>query len=396
MTEALTVRDVMHTTPVAVAVDCPIRDVMRAMNEYRVGAVMVVRDHDRLIGIFSERDLLRRVMTAVPGWRDYPVSDWMTNDPYTITPNVGWDEAVGTMTRLRVRHLPVIENGRMVGLVSARGLMGRRSEHLDQVIAMSVAELRRANEEMLSRDAELRYNLRVAGRLQNQLLLPKAPPDWPELSWAVHYAPLDHLGGDYYDYAQADANHLGLMIADACGHSIAAAMVAIMTRIAFGEEAYRSAYPGKVLTALNARLLGVAEERFVTAFYCVLHRRTRVLRFSAAGHPDPLHVDGRTGAVTPLAVRGFLLGIMPDEVYAEKEIVVCPGDRIIFYTDGLIEARNSIGEQFGTDRLITVLQSIGREDPTAIVRKTLTAQRTFCDGCPMNDDVTLVVLGIGN
>src|SRR5204862_335794 len=85
--------------------------------------------------------------------------------------------------------------------------------------------------ELLSRDTELRLNLRSAGRLQTKLMLPKAPPDWPELTWAVHYAPLDHLGGDYYDYAQPAPDQLGLLIADASGHSIAAAMVASMTHL---------------------------------------------------------------------------------------------------------------------------------------------------------------------
>jgi serine phosphatase RsbU (regulator of sigma subunit)/CBS domain-containing protein len=395
MAAALTVRDVMHAAPVVVPPDCPVREVLRLMNEHRIGAVMIVQEGAKLVGIFSERDLLKRIIPAIPGWRDYPVSDWMTIDPYTITPGIGWDDAVGLMTRLRVRHLPVIDAGRVIGLVSARGLMGRRSEHLDRIIAESTAEIRRVNEDLIGRDAELRQNLRAAGRLQRELLLPKTPPEWTELEWAVHYAPLDHLGGDYYDYAQADENHLGLMIADASGHSIAAAMVAIVTRIAFAEEAFKTAFPGKVLTALNSRLLNVADERFVTAFYCVLHRKTRVLRYSAAGHPDPLHIDGGSGAVTPLVSRNFLLGIMPDEVYSEREITIRPGDRIAFYTDGLIEARNGIGDQFGTDRLKECLARCGRNRPASVVREVLDAQTAFCDGSPMTDDVSLVVLGIG-
>ena len=90
---------------------------------------------------------------------------------------MGWDEAVGLMTRFRVRHLPVIENNRIIGLVSARGLMSRRSEHLDRVIAESTYEIRQSNEALLARDTELRQNLRAAGKLQTKLMLPKAPPD---------------------------------------------------------------------------------------------------------------------------------------------------------------------------------------------------------------------------
>lgn len=386
----ITVREVMHPNPVAVPADTPLREVMRLMNEHRIGAVMVYSSAMRLVGIFSERDLLRRIVTAVPGWRDYPISDWMTTEPHTISPDLGWDEAVGLMTKLRVRHLPVIENNHIIGLVSARGLMSRRSEHLDRVIDESTAAIRAAHDELLAREIDLRQNLRTAGRLQNKLLLPKAPPDWPELSWSVHYAPLDHLGGDYYDYALPKEDKLGLLIADASGHSIAAAMVAIMTRIAFTEVAPTTSSPGEVLTALNARLLGVADERFVTAFYGVVDRSTRTLRYSAAGHPDPFLVDGRTGEVKPLTARGFLLGIMPDEVYEEREIRIQPGDRLCFYTDGLVEARNSIGELFGSERLIRCLAPA---EPAVMVQCVLDQLTDFCERQPLTDDVTLAVLG---
>src|SRR5690606_22423076 len=119
--------------------------------------------------------------------------------------------------------------------VSPRLLVASRAEHLNRMIAERTREVRAANEHLLARDAELRHNLQAAARLQNRLLLPHAPPDWAELRWGVHYAPLDHLGGDYYAIAQPDPDHLGILIADASGHGIAAGMVAIMSKIAFSE-----------------------------------------------------------------------------------------------------------------------------------------------------------------
>src|SRR6478672_1112957 len=141
----LTVRHVMDKTPVAVAPDCPVSEVLRLMNHRRIGSVLVVQDMDRLVGIFTERDLLRRVAVAVPGWRDYPVTDWMTPKPHVIGPDVGWDEAVGMMDKHRVRHLPVIEDGRLIGIVSTRLLMARRTEYLNREVSERTTELRRAN-----------------------------------------------------------------------------------------------------------------------------------------------------------------------------------------------------------------------------------------------------------
>ena len=389
MLTRLTVRDLMDPAPVVVGPDRTVGELLPLMNEMRIGSVLVADPDRRLLGIFTERDLLLRVADAVPGWRAYPVSDWMTRDPHTAGPDVGWEEAVSLMTRLRVRRLPVVDGGRVIGLLSTRMLMARRAEVLNQQVEARTAELRQANEALLARDQEVLYNLRAAGKLQKQLL-PHAAPDWPELSWAVHFAPLDHLGGDYYDFAEPTPDHLGFLIADASGHSVAAAMVATLTRFAFAEVSRGTTSPGEVLAGLNQRLQGVTEERFVTAFYGVFDRRTRVLRYANAGHPHPLRWEAATGTVRPLAASGFLLGVIPDEVYAEKQVTLAPGDAVCFFTDGLIEARNEIGELYGEERVMDCLGTAAAagEDVLAHV---LACQRRFSSGVPLTDDVTVAV-----
>jgi sigma-B regulation protein RsbU (phosphoserine phosphatase) len=214
---------------------------------------------------------------------------------------------------------------------------------------------------------------------------------WPELQWGLHYAPLDHLGGDYYDIAHPDPDLLGFLIADASGHSIAAAMVAIMSRTAFSAVAPKYASPGQVLTEMNARLQGLMDERFVTAFYAVFDRRTRVFTYANAGHPYPLLWSAATGGVRPLGAQGFMLGIMPEEQYREKSVELAPGDRLCFYTDGLIETRNEIGETFGTDRLRDCLVSHGAEPAESLTRQIVKWQEAFRGTQPLTDDVTLVV-----
>lgn len=389
MLTRLTVRDLMDPAPVVVGPDRTVGELLPLMNEMRIGSVLVADPDRRLLGIFTERDLLLRVADAVPGWRAYPVSDWMTRDPHTAGPDVGWEEAVSLMTRLRVRRLPVVDGGRVIGLLSTRMLMARRAEVLNQQVEARTAELRQANEALLARDQEVLYNLRAAGKLQKQLL-PHAAPDWAELNWAVHFAPLDHLGGDYYDFAEPTPDHLGFLIADASGHSVAAAMVATLTRFAFAEVSRGTTSPGEVLAGLNQRLQGVTEERFVTAFYGVFDRRTRVLRYANAGHPHPLRWEAATGTVRPLAASGFLLGVIPDEVYAEKQVTLAPGDAVCFFTDGLIEARNEIGELYGEERVMDCLgtAAAGGEDVLAHV---LACQRRFSSGVPLTDDVTVAV-----
>jgi serine phosphatase RsbU (regulator of sigma subunit)/CBS domain-containing protein len=388
----LSVRQFMQPEPVVVPPECPLRDVLALMNQFRIGAVVVVAPDRSLLGIFTERDLLRRVAEADVGWRDQPVEQWMTPRPHAVGPDLGWEEVTALMDHLRVRHLPVTEAGRVIGIISTRLLMGRRAEYLNRQVEDRTRDLRQANDELMARDADLRYNLRAAGRFQARLLLPHAPPDdWPELRWGIHFAPLDHLGGDYYDVAHPDPDRLGFLIADASGHSIAAMMVAIISRTAFAEVAHTTTSPGAVLTAMNERLQGLADERFVTAFYGVLDRRTRVLTYANAGHPYPLRRVAATGEVQPLTAQGFMLGIMPGEQYREKSMQLSPGDRLCFYTDGLIEARNEIGETFGVERLTGCLASHGSEPSARLTDHILTCQRTFRGTHALSDDVTLVV-----
>src|SRR5262249_31568076 len=157
--------------------------------------------------------------------------------PYTIDSGADWENALMSLERLRVRHLPVVDDGHVVGIVSARQLIARRAEYLKSSVDARTHELRQANDQLLARDAEVRHYMKAAAKLQHKVILPQAPPAWPELSMGVHYAPLDPLGGDYYDFAQPDDDHLGMLIADASGHGLPAAFVAIMARFAFVEVA---------------------------------------------------------------------------------------------------------------------------------------------------------------
>jgi phosphoserine phosphatase RsbU/P len=387
----VTVRQVMMAGPVKLAPDEPVQEALDLMNRHRVGAVLVV-DGERLVGIFTERDFLRRAASAPPGWRTTPLSEWMSPNPYTIEPDAGWDQAVTSLERLRVRHLPVVENGRVVGIVSARQLIGKRAEHLKSVVEARTRELRQVNDQLLARDSEMSHYMKAAAKLQRKVVLPQAPPAWPEISLGVHYAPLDPLGGDYYDFAQPDDDHLGILIADASGHGIPAAMVAIMARFAFVEIAPHTRSPGEVLASLNVRLQELIDERFVTAFYGIFNRRTRLFTYANAGHPFPLHWSARTGDLQSLSLRGFLLGISPEEVYREKSLELEPGDRLCFYTDGIPDACNEAGETLGSGWIAqSLINYPAVEEAHVWTDRAVRELAEFRGGQRPVDDMTLIM-----
>lgn len=387
----ITVRDVMMAEPLHLPSDRPVQDALDLMNQQRVGAVLVV-DTGRLVGIFTERDFLRRAATAHPGWRTTPLSEWMSPNPYTIESTAGWEHALTSLERLRVRHLPVVDDGKVVGIVSSRQLISRRAEYLKTAVEARMRDLRHANDALLARDSEMSHYVKAAAKLQRKVVLPQTPPDWPEISLGVHYAPLDPLGGDYYDFAQPDDDHLGILIADASGHGIPAAMVAIMARFAFIEIAPKTKSPGEVLASLNIRLQELIDERFVTAFYAIFNRRTRKLTYANAGHPFPFHWSSRGRVSQPLSLRGFLLGINPEEVYREKEVELEPGDRLCFFTDGVPDARNERGESFGTDWISEFLAHLpADEEARTWTDRTVQQLTEFRAGTRPIDDMTLVM-----
>jgi serine phosphatase RsbU (regulator of sigma subunit) len=383
----------MTTDPARVAPDQPVQAALELMNSRRVGAVLVADAEDRLVGIFTERDFLRQA-SRERDWHTSPIREWMSPYPYTIHPDAGWEEAVASLERLRVRHLPVVENGKLVGIVTTRGLMARRAEHLNEIVRERTRELKRANDALLARDAELTHYMKSAARLQKRLVLPQAPPDWPEVAWGMHYAPLDPLGGDLYGFARPDEDHLGVLIADASGHGVPAAMVAIMTRLAFAEASRTNPNPGEVLAAMNQRLLDLADERFVTAFYGVIERTTRRLRYANAGHPFPIRFSARTGEATELPARGFLLGVMAEEVYAERVVDLEPGDRLVLFTDGVADCRDERGETFGHERVRDQLPSMAKGTAGQITEGYVKELNRFGGEAKAVDDVTLVVAEI--
>jgi serine phosphatase RsbU (regulator of sigma subunit) len=387
----ITVRQIMTADPVTVAPDTPIQDVLHLMNRLRIGAVLIGVGR-QLDGIFTERDFLRQTAEAQPGWREKPVREWMTQNPHTIEPDCGWEEAVARMEKYRVRHLPVIEQGQVIGIVSARQLMARRNEHLRRVVTERTVELQRLYDEVSARDAELRQTMVVAGRLQTRLLLPSSPPAWPELRWGIHYVPLDPLGGDYYDFAATFPDQLGLLIADASGHSIAAAMVAIMARFAFVEVTRQTVDPVDVLGFMNRRLQGLTDERFVTAFYGVLDRRTREFRFANAGHQPPLWFRAQRRQVEEVEGGGLMLGIVGEVKFKEQRILLEPGDRLCLYTDGLVESRNGNKESFGQARVKQALIASADLPADRAVEFLVHKLDHFRETLPAWDDITIVML----
>lgn len=235
--------------------------------------------------------------------------------------------------------------------------------------------------------------LDLAREIQRSIL-PSAMPETAGLRVAARYLPMSDVGGDFYDFDTQRADRLGLLVADVTGHGVPAALVAAMVKMAFAAEAARLDDPGLVLTNMNRTLCGRFAGAYVTACCGVIDGPHRTLRYSSAGHPAPL-LRGGDGRVSQLEQRGLLLAFDATACYATAEVALNAGDRVVFYSDGLVEACGAGDECFGDRRLGQLLVAGTTGEPEQFISRIVAElQRWIGPDKPLQDDVTVVVVDV--
>jgi phosphoserine phosphatase RsbU/P len=213
-----------------------------------------------------------------------------------------------------------------------------------------------AARQTLERDAQLgalQKELEVARRIQLSIL-PSAFPTSTSFRVAARYVPMTSVAGDFYDFLLGDDRQAGLLIADVSGHGVPAALIASMVKMAATSQRALVADPAGLLTGMNAALCGNTQQQFVTAAYVHLDSETGEMRYSAAAHPPMLVL--RRGEVTTVEENGLMLAAFSFATYLNAVSSLEAGDRILLYTDGILEAFNAEREEFGKDRLRALLR----------------------------------------
>ncbi|HEY7091518.1 MAG TPA: PP2C family protein-serine/threonine phosphatase [Tepidisphaeraceae bacterium] len=235
--------------------------------------------------------------------------------------------------------------------------------------------------------------LQVVADIQRSLL-PVELPKIPTLDLAAYYQTSKRAGGDYYDFFELPDGRWGFLIADVSGHGTPAAVMMAVTHSIAHTLNDEPDPPSRLLNFINqhltARYTG-GKGTFVTAFYGIYDPKTRTLTYSNAGHNPPRHK--RAGQIVLGSLEGTLslpLGIESDEHYADATQTFAPGDAVIFYTDGITEARDRQNELFSQERLDQVLLSADF-DAADILNRVLKSVDEFTQGAPATDDRTLLV-----
>lgn len=269
-----------------------------------------------------------------------------------------------------------------------------REKNLLTMIRDQQNQLARTNSELEEAQHHIDEELRQVGAIQ-QSLLPTQMPSNPHLDIASHYRSCDQAGGDYFDFIEFDDGHIGILVADVSGHGIPAAVIMAMTRVIQRSLAFNQPGPAATMDAVNAMLCeNIHTNDFVTMFYVILARDGRSGTYSSAGHNPMLHLERQTDRIHRYSSKGFFLGAFDIGGYEEEDIQTQPGDLLFMYTDGINEAMNANREQFGYERIEDILREYADHSATDIIEAIQDAVEAFVGDCPLEDDLTMVVIRI--
>jgi len=237
----------------------------------------------------------------------------------------------------------------------------------------------------------LQNELDVASKMQ-QSILPREFPKRDDYEVFANMAPARNVGGDFYDLLQLDDGRIGLAVADVSDKGVPAALFMMSTRTLLKGAAIGHEGPGDVLREVND-LLNESNESamFVTVLYGVYDPATREFTYANGGHNTPLvvHADGSSTEL-PLT-GGVALGVMPELPYDQGTVTLAPDDTVVLYTDGVTEAMNAEGEEFGVDRLQETFAASPPQDAQQANQTVFEAVHAFAGETPQSDDVTCLV-----
>ena len=295
--------------------------------------------------------------------------------------------------------VPLITQGELIGWLNLGQRLSEQNYSTDDEIlltrlAIQVAPTVRVAQLVAEQQAEaitrerLEQELLVASRIQTGLL-PKELPQFNDWHMSAFYQPAREVGGDFYEFKYFNDGRLGIFIGDVTDKGIPAAMVMATTRTLLLAVAHESLTPDKVLKQVNNLLHeDIPPGMFVTCFYAILDPVDGHLVFANAGHNLPFRLTDHS--VLEMKAAGMPLGMMPDMEYDLHELTVEPGDFMIFYSDGLVEAHNEQREMFGSNRLIALFENYEGEDPTLIDHLMIELEAFTGPDLEQEDDITIV------
>ncbi len=238
----------------------------------------------------------------------------------------------------------------------------------------------------------LRAEMDIARQTQRSIL-PARTPHKAGYQFGTLILPSRAVGGDFYDFIPLGEEKLGIVMGDVSDKGLPAALFMALTFSLLRAESERSQDPAEVLSHVNRTLLKMnASGMFVTLLYGVLDYRTGVMQYARAGHLLPIILDGRGKPMTLRMGVGQPLGLYSKVELDKQEVAIQPGGMMLFFTDGLNEAVDESGEQFGLERVVKLLQASRGESSKVICKRLWGAVKEYSRAAPHQDDFAVLLM----
>ncbi len=272
-------------------------------------------------------------------------------------------------------------------------------------LVRDISERKRAEAALHRVNERMRADLEAAAGVQASLL-PRASPILPGLSFAWAFKPCEELAGDILDVFQLDEERVGFYVLDVSGHGVVAALLSVtlhrvlspepslpsVLKQHVGHSRYRLLTPAEVATQLNYQFpFQPARPQYFTLLFGILNLRTNQFRFVSAGHPGPIH-QPQGGDPVILETPGFPIGLLPNPGWTEQVVELNPGDRLYLYSDGVTEAVNGNGEQFGKERLFRAIGESRTRPLSESTSSLLSSVEEWREGDRLEDDISILAL----
>lgn len=332
---------------------------------------------------------------------------WQTSQPVCLTDIAEVPElallrqtALGTSS---VMATPLLYGKQNMGVLAlANGPTGSPFSASDFVVFKSIAEqsafalynaiiYSEANEKK-----RLDHDLEIARDIQ-RILLPDQSPVIAGFEISGINIPARQVSGDYFDYIRVDENRLGVAIADVSGKGVPASLIMAICRSVLRSQAPQNSSPSDVLHAVNRQLYpDIREDMFISMAYLVLDHKTGSVTIARAGHDAPLLYRRATQTVETVKPPGMVLGIdsgsVFDRVTNDFAVPLERDDCMVLYTDGVTEALDANGDEFGMKRTIESVRASAAQGAAAVISRLIDDLRNFVGGYAQNDDITLIVI----
>lgn len=285
------------------------------------------------------------------------------------------------------------ENGTQIGSVMEVVLLSFALGDRFSALRIERERIQLLAEEKERQLSRIEKELDVARQIQGAVV-EKAFPTIADLTIAVRFKPMSEVGGDFYDCHPTGDSAACFVVADVAGHGVPAALLASMAQMAFDLQRPQANNPGAVLQGMNQLLKGRMGTFFLSAECAHIDTREMRLRFASAGHPPALLFRRGLDAPMRLLPRGRLLGPFPDLALEELSIPLQAGDRLLMFSDAILEARNRFGNFFGMGRLVTYARRNEHLEAEPFAGSLLNHLLNWVSPGPLDDDFTLLVVDV--